>query len=129
MRLNLFLTQATLYEKDIKRDLLLRAKNTNILECYFYNELDALVDITGAEIYFMVKSTPSTVDASADVNKKITTLPDAQNGHVDIELTSTDTGSLLGNYIYQIKIKYSSKWYTVAEGNICFMQSIITRET
>jgi len=129
MRLNLFLTQATLYEKDIKRDLLLRAKNTNTLECYFYNELDALVDITGAELYFMVKATPSTVDASADINKKITTLPDAQNGHVDIELTSTDTTSLLGNYIYQIKIKYGTAWYTLAEGNICFQQNIITRES
>jgi hypothetical protein len=129
MRLNLFLTQATLYEKDIKRDLLLRAKNTNTLECYFYNELDALVDITGAELYFMVKATPSTVDASADINKKITTLPDAQNGHVDIELTSTDTTSLLGNYIYAIKMKYNGNFYTVSEGNICFQQNIITRES
>jgi len=129
MILNLFITQETLLEKNIKRDLILRAKNNNLLDCYFYNEDDAIVDITGSEIYFMVKDTPSTEDASALLNKKITTIPEAMNGNAQIELTSAETTSLLGNYIYQIKIKYDSKFYTLAEGNLCFMQSIIARES
>lgn len=129
MRLNLFITQETFYEKDIKKDLILRAKNTNLLNCYFYDEDDALIDITGSELYFMVKATPSTLDASAVLNKKIISLTDPTNGNADIELTSSDTSSLLGNYIYQIKIKYSSKWYTLSEGNICFQKNIIDRET
>jgi hypothetical protein len=77
----------------------------------------------------MVKVTPSTEDASATLNKKITTLTDPTNGNAEIELTATETASLLGNYLYQIKIKYDSKFYTIAEGNLCFMQSIITRES
>jgi hypothetical protein len=129
MRLNLFITQKTLYEKDIKRDLTLRAKNTNVLDCYFYDEDDTLIDITGSEIYFMVKATPSTADGSATLNKKITALTDPMNGNAEIELTFTETAAFLGNYIYQIKIKYDNKFYTVAEGNITFMQSIITRES
>lgn len=129
MRLNLYITQKTLLEKDIKRDLLCRAKNTNMFDCYFYDEDDMLIDITGSEVYFMVKATPSTADASASLNKKITSLTNPMDGNTEIELTSTDTASLLGNYIYQIKIKYDSDWYTVAEGNITFKQSIITRES
>ena len=129
MILNLYLTQETLYATDIKQDLTLRAKNENVLDCYFFNEDDLLVDITDSEIYFMVKDTPSTEDASAVLNKKITSLTNPTGGEAEITLTSTDTSSLLGNYIYQIKIKYDSKFYTVAEGNICFQKSIITRES
>ena len=129
MRLNLYITYKTLYAKNIKQDLTFRAKNINILDCYFYDEDDALIDITGSEVYFMVKATPSTEDGSATLNKKITDLTDPMNGNTEIELTSAETASLLGNYIYQLKIKYDSKFYTVAEGNICLMQSIITRES
>lgn len=129
MILNLYLTQETLYPKETKQDLILRAKNNTTINCYFYDEDDLLVDITGSEIYFMVKDTPSQVDNDAKLNKKITSFTNPTSGEAEIELTSSDTISLLGNYIYQIKIKYSSKWYTVAEGNICFQQSIITRET
>ena len=129
MILNLYITQETLYEPEIQRDLICRAANTNIIDCFFYDEDELLIDITGDEIYFMVKSTPSTVDGSATLNKKITSFTDPANGEAQIELTSTDTSSLLGNYIYQIKIKHATKWYTTAEGNICFQKSIITRES
>jgi len=129
MRLNLFITQKTLYAKNIKQDLVLRAKNTNVIECYFYDEDDVLIDITGSEIYFMIKDNPSQEDAFAKLNKKITSLTEPTNGNTQIELTSAETASLLGNYLYQIKIKYDSKFYTIAEGNLCFMQSIITRES
>lgn len=128
MRLNLFITQEKLNEININQDLILRARNTNIIDCYFYDEDDALIDISGSELYFMVKATPSTLDADAILNKKITTLTNPMNGNAQIELTSIETASLVGNYIYQIKIKYDSEWYTLSEGNICFTQSIITRE-
>jgi hypothetical protein len=129
MRLNLYITYKKLSTIDIKKDLVLRAKATNVLDVYFYDEDDALINITGSELYFMIKATPSTVDASAVINKKITSFTDPMNGNTEIELTSTDTSSLLGNYIYQMKILYSSKWYTLCEGNVTFMQSIITRES
>ena len=126
MRLNLYLKSEK--EITIKQDLILRAKNTNIINCYFYDEDDALINITDSEIYFMVKTTPSIEDASAILNKKITTFTDPTNGNTEIELTSLETEDLIGNYIYQLKIKYINKFYTIAEGNICFKQSIIARE-
>jgi hypothetical protein len=129
MRLNLYITQSTLIEKAIQRDLILRAKNSESIECYFYDEDDMVIDITGSELYFMVKATPSTADISAALDKKITSLTEPLNGNANIDLTNSETSALLGNYIYQIKIKYDSKFYTIAEGNICFQQNIITRET
>lgn len=129
MRLNFYLTYKKLDTINIQKDLVLRAAASNILDCYFYDEDDCLIDITGAEIYFMVKSTPSTADASASLNKKVTTLTLPLNGNTEIELTSTDTALLLGNYIWQMKIKLNSKWYMVGEGNISFQKSIITRES
>ena len=129
MILNLFLTQETLYPKEIKQDLTLRAKNNNTLDLWFFDEDDVVVNIAGSEIYFMVKDNPSQSDDDAKINKKITDLTDPTNGNAQIELSSSDTASLLNSYVYQIKIKYSSKWYTVSEGNITFKQNIITRET
>jgi hypothetical protein len=129
MRLNLYITYNIEYEKNKQTDLILRAKNTNILDLYFYDENDALINITGSEVYFMIKNKPSDLDASAVVDKKITSLTSPMNGNTTIELTSTDTASLIGNYIYSVKIKYDSKWYTVVEGNVCFKQNIISRES
>jgi len=129
MILNLYITQKKIFEEEIQRDLILHAKNTNILDCFFYNEDDLLVDITGSELYFMVKEKPSDEDTAAKINKKIIDFTSAQGGEAEIELTSDDCKNLLGNYIYAIKIKYNSKFYTLAEGNVCFRKSIIGRES
>lgn len=129
MILKLYLTQEKDPQQTYQKDLICRAKNTNIFNCYFYNENDNLVNISGDELYFMVKDNPSQIDNSAKLNKKITSFTDAQAGHTEIEITSTDTSSLLGNYIYAIKIKHGTKFYTLAEGNVCFQQNIITRES
>jgi len=129
MKLFTYVTYKKLYEVDVKQDIVLRAKNTNIIDLYCLDENDVVVDITGSEIYFMIKDIPSQDDASAKINKKITSFTDPTNGNTEIELTSAETASLLGNYIYQIKIKYNSKFYTLSEGNICFTQSIISKES
>lgn len=129
MRLNLYITYETLYEKNIKRDLICRAKNSDILDTYYYDENDTIVDITGDTIFFTIKNKPTDVDNDAVLKKTITSLTDPQNGNCEIELTNTDTSSLLGNYIYDIKIKHGTKFYTVCEGNICFMTSLTIRES
>jgi len=125
MELILYLTDKK--EVDITEDLILRAKNTNILVCYFLDENDNAVDITGDELYFMVKDKSSAV--TAKINKKITTFTNPTGGEHDLELTNIDTANLLGNYLWQLKIKHESKWYTLKEGNITFRKSIILRES
>jgi hypothetical protein len=129
MILNLYITYETLLEKDIRRDLILRAKNSNIISCYFYDEDDLIVDITGDTIFFTVKNKPSDVDNDAVLKKTITSLTNPQSGNCEIELTNSDTSSLLGNYIYDIKIKHGTKFYTVSEGNVCFKSSLTIRES
>ena len=129
MRLYLKITDYELNAIDINRDLVLRAKNTNVLDCWFIDENGVVIDITDSEIYFMIKNKSSDADNIAILDKKIIVFTDPVNGNAEIELTSLDTADLLGNYIYQIKIKYDSKWYTVAEGTICFQKNIIIRET
>lgn len=129
MKLYVTLSDETLEQAVQNVDLVLRAKNTNVIDLIIRDENELALDITGSEIYFMIKPTASTADASATINKKITTFTYPTSGELDIELTSAETTSLLGNYIYQIKIKYNSKFYTLVEGTVCFQKSIIDRET
>lgn len=128
MRLNLYVTQKTLYEKNIIRDLIIRKNDTNIIDTFYYNEEDILVDISGATIFFTVKNKPSDIDNDAILKKTITSLTDPQNGNCEIELSSTDTNLTVGNYVYDIQIKLSTgKIYTCSEGNICIKQDITIR--
>ena len=108
---------------------ILRAKNTNILNCFFYDENDLSVDITNSKVYFTIKNKISDDDDQAILKKDIAIHTNPQSGETEILLTSTDTTDLVGNYIYSIKIKLSDgKIYTVAEGNVCFKQEITRRE-
>jgi hypothetical protein len=111
-------------------DLVLRAKNTNVITLLVRNEDDESVDITSSTIFFTVKTTTSIADASASLKKDVTSHTYPESGETEITLTSTDTSSLLGSYLYSIKIKLTTgKIYTLAEGVICFQQELATRES
>jgi hypothetical protein len=100
------------------------------LDCWFIDENGVVVDITGAKIFFTVKDKTSDDDDHAILKKDVVASLDPQSGHEQITLTPTDTSSLLGNYLYSIKIKLSTgKIYSVAEGTICFRKEIAIRET
>jgi len=130
VRINAYITDEKLEAEDINLDLIFNAKNTNTLDLWCFDEEDIVVDITGAEIYFMVKDKPSDLDASAKLNKKITTLTNPTSGNTLITVTSTECTSLLGNYIYQIKIKLlTGEFKNLKEGNILFKQTIVIRES
>lgn len=130
MKIFLEITDEEIKLIDINKDLILRAKNTNVLDCFFINELGTVVDITGAKIFFTVKNKSSDDDDHAVLKKDVTTLTDPQNGEAIIELTASDTATLLGNYLYSIKIKLSTgKIYSVAEGIVCFQKELATRES
>lgn len=130
MVINLFLTYANLAPIDIYKNLECRAKNTTILDCWFLDVDGLSVDITGATVFFTVKDKPSDLDSAAKISKTITTLTNSSAGEVEIEITPAESEDLLGNYIYDIKIKTSDgKIYTSAEGNICFKKSLTIRES
>lgn len=128
MRLNTYITYKKLYVDNVKFDLICNAKNTNTIDLWCYNELDSVVDITGATVFFTVKNKPSDSDNDAVLKKDITSLTDPTGGNTLITLTATDCNSLLGNYLYSIKIKMSTgEIYTLAEGNILFRKEITER--
>lgn len=130
MRLNLILSDSSTKEIDLNKNIILRANNYNLLDCYVYDEDVELLNITGAKVFFTIKNKPTDADASAVLSKTITSLADPQNGEFKIELTDTNTESLIGNYVYDIKIKLiTGEIYTLAEGWINFKRSSTIRES
>jgi hypothetical protein len=130
MKLFLEISNEELISVDINKDLTLRAKNTNVLDCFFISELGTVVDITGALIFFTVKNKTSDTDITAVLKKDISILTDPTNGEAIIELTASETATLIGNYLYSIKIKLTTgKIYSVAEGTVCFQKELSTRES
>ena len=125
MRLNTYITYKKSYEEDKQVDLLMRARNTNIINIFCYDEDDLLVDISGATILFMVKSKPSDDDDDAVLEVEVTSLTNPQAGNTEIEIDADDCEELEGNYLYNIKIELTDgKIYELAYGNICFQRSL-----
>jgi len=126
MRIDTYITYAKLYSEDIKQDLILNSNSLNELDVYCYNEDDALVDITGATVYFIVKEKPTDTDVSAKILKTITSLTSPEAGNFLIEITKTECASLIGNYVYELRISLaeSGHEYILKEGNITFKKSI-----
>jgi len=128
MKLFTYVTYKKLYEVDVKQDIVLRAKNTNIIDLYCLDENDVVVDITGAIVFLTIKDKPSDDDDHAILKKTLTTFTDPTNGNTEIEITPTDCSSLLGNFLYDIKIKMSDgKIYMLSEGNVCFRKELTER--
>lgn len=77
----------------------------------FSDNLGAPVDITGATVYFTVR-TESTIwdadDTTAIIQKDVTLHSDAINWKTTIPLTSTDTDQTPWDYLWEIQIKFSS---------------------
>ncbi len=111
-------------------DLILRARNTNILKILVRNELEQAVDISSSTVFFTVKPTTSTPDAIAPLRKDIISHTSPTGGETEIILTPIETSSLLGTFIYDIKIRLSTGLiYTLAEGTVVFQRSLSTRES
>lgn len=128
MELYTILSDYVLEKSVNNQDLICRAKNTNVIKLIVQDEKQCAVDISGATVFFTVKTSTSQTDADAVLKKDVTSLTEPTSGQTDITLTATDTGSLLGNYIYSVKIKKSDNTiYTLAEGTVCFMQELSTR--
>ena len=95
----------------------------------FRDENDACVNITGWTIFFTVKQNAGQSDDDAKIKKDITIHTDPLNGQSAIELTSSDTASLQGGYLYDIQYKDASgKIHTIVEG-IFSVAKDITRRT
>jgi hypothetical protein len=128
VRINSYITDEKLEAEDINLNLIFNAKNTNTIDLWCFDEEDIVVDITGATVFFTVKEKPTDSDTSAVLKKDVTVLTNPTSGNTLITTTPTDSASLLGNYLYSIKIKLvTGEIYNLKEGNICFRKTITER--
>lgn len=88
------------------------------------------VDLTGATVYFTVKTQPDddAADTTAVIKKDITSHIDATNGQTRIELTPSDTDIEPDKYQYDIKLKKASgEQVTVDLGTFVVKPAITNR--
>lgn len=86
------------------------------------------IDLTGATVYFTVKSAADTdaTDTSALIKKDITSHTDAINGATEIVLTPTDTDIAVGKYKYDIKLKKADGQQTTTQVGEFIVKEAIT---
>lgn len=86
------------------------------------------IDLTGATVYFTVKSAADTdaTDTSALIKKDITSHTDAINGATEIVLTPTDTDITVGKYKYDIKLKKADGQQTTTQVGEFIVKEAIT---
>lgn len=126
MKLDVILSQKTLETSIINQDIILRANNYNSIELIVRDEELAFVDLTGSTVTLMIKEKSSDTDASAKLDIDVTSHSNPTAGETEINMTPAQTLNLLGNYIYQISISFSTnEVYTLAEGTVCFRKNII----
>lgn len=73
----------------------------------FTDSNGAAIDLTGATVFFTVKSDLADTDDEALISKDVTSHTDPTNGITVITLTDTDTDIAACNYFYDIKLKDS----------------------
>ena len=105
----------------------------NKLQTYRENSMTitltfADVDLTGATVYFTVKSAADsdTTDSSALIKKDITSHTDAVNGLTEIALLPADTDIAVGKYKYDIKLKKADGQQTTTQVGEFIVKEAIT---
>lgn len=86
------------------------------------------VDLTGATVYFTVKSAPDddATDTTALIKKDVTSHIDATNGQTLIALSATDTNIAAGKYGYDIKLKLADNSQTTVDEGIFTIKPVFT---
>ena len=128
MKLYLEISNREREEINIWKDLILRAANTNILDCRFRDKYQNEIDITGYTIFVTIKENISDTDDNVVIKKDITSHTNAVAGRSKIEFTPADMSTFVGNFIYSIAIKTDTgNIYTVSEGSVCIKKELSDR--
>ena len=105
-------------------DINLSAETDNIIDVFFLDEWEDGLNIEGAVVQFVVKEKSTDLDSDALINLHFddSTFPNCLSGEAAITLLKENVTGLLGNYLYQILIKFNDDvpLKVAAEGNICF---------
>ena len=126
MRIKSYITYKKEYEENIQQDLVFLSNSLNVIDLWCVDEDELYVDISGATVIMMVKENPSDLDTAAVINKTVTSFTNPTAGNTIIEITKDECESLVGNYVYELRISMvdSGHEYILKNGNICFQKSI-----
>lgn len=86
-------------------------------------------DLTGATVYFTVKSSLDDADADAVISKDITSHSDPTNGETQIALSSSDTADLAGKYYWDLQLKDSGGVITSTRYGVMNVDKDVTIRT
>lgn len=89
---------------DNNGDIHLKQGDSDVLEFAFADDTGTAIDITGATLYFSVKS--SVDDTEYFFQKTVTSHVDAQNGLTEAQITSNDTNTA-GSYFYDCVLVFA----------------------
>jgi hypothetical protein len=113
------------FEK-IYQDLRFLSNSLNIIDLFCRDEDGNAIDISNSTITFIVKENSTDEDSSAILNKDIIDFTSPLTGNTLIEITKADCQSIVGNYIYELRIALpeSGHEYILKQGSVCFSRSI-----
>jgi hypothetical protein len=92
------------FDIDNNGDIRLKQGDSDVLEFSFTDESGNPINITGATLYFSVKS--SVNDTDYFFQKIVTNHTNASEGLTQIEITSEDT-NIAGSYLYDCEIVFA----------------------
>ena len=108
-------------------------KGTTYAITFTYKRDGVAADLTGATVYFTIKSAEFDSDADdsdALIKKDVTVHTDAESGETEITLSPTDTNVVPGDYFYDIKVKEADgDVYKAVEGKVKVDGSPTNRST
>lgn len=109
---------------------IIRGDDTTIELTYQDGDGNA-IDLTGATVFFTVKSAidDDSTDADAIIQKDVTVHADAVNGRSDIDLTDSDTDVALGEYLGDIQIKNAASDIVSSQAFAVEVVGDVTRRT
>jgi len=126
MRIFVTISDKTLEQTAKNVDLILNSNTTNTLNIICLDEDGVVVDITGAEVIFVVKEKVSDTDTSSAIYLEVAELTNPTSGEFDIEIEPDDCDEVVGNFVYGVQITLSDdKVYKLMEGTVCFRYNIV----
>lgn len=83
------------------------------------------LDLTDSDVWFTVKQSGSDNDASAKIQKTVSSHTDATNGVTTVTLSNSDTAFEAGDYLYDFQLVDSgSNVTTYGSGKFTLLQDI-----
>jgi len=97
---------------------------------HFKDSLGNAINITGASLFFSVKSGETDLDAVAKITKTVTSHTSPTTGDTRVSISAVETNLSVGEYFYDFQLKDTSgNIATFMYGKFKVLQDITTKTT